>query len=191
MQIFVKTLTGKTITLEVEASDTIENVKAKIQDKEGVSRLIHAELLKSVRSIADSTRPAASYLCRQTARGWPHAQWLQHPKRIDASSCPPSPWRYHRAVAASIGDEVQLRQADLPQMLRASSSACHQLSQTEVRPLQRSAPQEEAQVDASSSLMSRHVPLHRHIAIVRLAATLLNSKFIHVERKFVLSWARM
>ncbi|XP_063518176.1 uncharacterized protein LOC129032914 [Pongo pygmaeus] len=33
-QIFVKTLTGKTITLEVEPSDTIENVKAKIQDKE-------------------------------------------------------------------------------------------------------------------------------------------------------------
>ena len=32
MQIFVKTLTGKTITLEVEANDTIENVKAKIQD---------------------------------------------------------------------------------------------------------------------------------------------------------------
>ncbi|XP_019362647.1 PREDICTED: ubiquitin-like [Gavialis gangeticus] len=33
MQIFVKTLTGKTITLEVEPSDTIENVKAKIQNK--------------------------------------------------------------------------------------------------------------------------------------------------------------
>ena len=40
MQIFVKTLTGKTITLDVEACDTIDNVKVKIQDEKKVSLLI-------------------------------------------------------------------------------------------------------------------------------------------------------
>ena len=47
MQLFVKTLTGKTITIEVDPSESIADVKQKIQDKEG-----------------DSARSTAAYFCR-------------------------------------------------------------------------------------------------------------------------------
>ena len=56
MQIFVKTLTGKTITLEVEPSDTIENVKAKIQ--------VEISLMDINRAILVDT-----YLCSKPGQG--------------------------------------------------------------------------------------------------------------------------
>ena len=125
MQIFVKTLTGKTITLEVESSDTIDNVKTKIQGTHRAHALhLQEYLTDSCRQGGNPTRPAASHLRRQAAGGRPHPLGLQHPEGVDPPPRPSSAWWWQEAQEEGLHhskeDQAQEEedQARCPQVLQ-------------------------------------------------------------------------
>merc|ERR1712228_49758 len=89
---------------------------------------------------------AASDLRREAAGGRPNTVRLQYPEGVHPPPRVEAPWRCLRPLACRAGQVIQLREADLPQVLRASPAQGYQLQEEELRTLVSASAQEEAQI---------------------------------------------
>merc|ERR1712194_636022 len=109
--------------------------------------------------------PTATDLCRKAIGRRTHTQRLQHPEGIDAALGLEIERRSLRSFVGPACQEIQLRQADLPQVLRPSSSQGGQLPQEKVRTHQSIATQEKAQIDAQRSEAKRSEASYTIVAV--------------------------